>query len=47
MENVPVPFRFYAAWEYQDRGFAGREKFMELLKSEASKMAAPIRIKGI
>jgi hypothetical protein len=46
IENVPVPFRFYSAWEYQDPAFADRDKFMALLKSEASKMASPIRIKG-
>ena len=47
IENVPVTFRFYSAWEYQDPAFSNQDAFMELLKSEASKMASPIKIKGI
>ena len=47
IENVPVNFRFYSGWEYQDPAFADRDNFMEMLKSEAAKMASPLRIKGI
>jgi Domain of unknown function (DUF4861) len=46
-ENVPVVFRFYSAWEYQDPDYASREKFMGRLRLEAEKMSSPLRIKGI
>jgi hypothetical protein len=46
-ENVPVAFRFYSAWEYQDPEYASRGKFMDRLKLEAEKMSSPLRIKGI
>ena len=46
-ENVPVGFRFYSGWEYQDPDYADRDKFLEMLRSEARIMASPIKIKGI
>jgi hypothetical protein len=46
-DNIPVTYRFYSGWEYQDPNYTDREKFMEMLRLEASKMASPLKIKGI
>jgi hypothetical protein len=46
-ENIPVKFRFYSGWEFQDTAWADRENFLELLRSDAERMASPLVIKGI
>jgi hypothetical protein len=46
-ENIPSAFRFYSGWETRDMVFANREKFMDMLRLEAEKMASPLRIKGM
>ena len=45
-ENIPVKFRFYSGWEYQDPAYADREKFIDRLRSDAEKMASPLVVKG-
>ncbi len=45
-ENIPVKFRFYAGWEQQDPVWADREKFMDMMRSEAERAASPLVVKG-
>ncbi len=46
-ENVPITFRFYSAWEYQDTAFKDWENFKALLQHDADVMQQPIKISGM
>lgn len=46
-DGIPVSFRFYAGWEYQDQSFASRVGFMQMLETETLKRAKPLVVKGI
>ena len=43
-DELPVQFRFYAAWELTDKTFAEEQNFQSFLENEAMKLSNPLTV---